>query len=190
MMFRRRKPLSLAERAKLWFWPQGGWGRAMRYFAKRVLRLSASPHAIAIGFAIGVFASFTPFVGLHVLMSLVVAFLLGGNMASAAIGTVIGNPLTFPLIWLSTYEVGVIALGEAEGQVGAPDLQISWASQPVSALLPLIEPMAVGSLILGGIFATIAYLIVRWSVFLYQKARRHRLMARRQAENGKEWKAA
>src|SRR5690606_12123881 len=83
----------------------------MRYVAKRVLRLSASPHAIAAGFAAGVFASITPFVGLHFFLAGVIAWVTGGNLVASALGTAFGNPITFPLIWAGTYRLGRWILG-------------------------------------------------------------------------------
>ena len=65
MLFRRRKKADLLERARTFFWPRRSFLRSAQYFIKRVLRLSATPHAIAAGVAAGVFASFTPFLGFH-----------------------------------------------------------------------------------------------------------------------------
>ena len=59
-----------------------------------------------MGAAVGVFVSFTPFLGFHLLITFALAWLLGANMIAGAIATSIGNPLTFPFIWASTYQVG------------------------------------------------------------------------------------
>ncbi len=53
---------------------------------KRVLRLRATPHAIAAGVAAGVFATFTPLLGFHFAMAFVIAYLVRGSLPAAALG--------------------------------------------------------------------------------------------------------
>ena len=55
MLFGRKVPAGLAERVRTSLWPRRSFWRSGKYFAKRALRLSASPHAIASGVAAGVF---------------------------------------------------------------------------------------------------------------------------------------
>ncbi len=97
MLFRRRDPADWREKLRVAVWPRRSWGRSIKYLAKRVLRLTASPHAIAGGIAAGVFASFTPYMGLHFLIAFAVAYIIAGNMVAAAMGTFFGNPLSFPV---------------------------------------------------------------------------------------------
>lgn len=179
MLFRRRSPLGIADRVRLALWPASSWKRSVNYLAKRVLRLSGSPHAIAAGFAAGVFASFTPFIFFHFIISFLVAFLVGGNILAAALGTAVGNPLTFPAIWLSSYKVGNLMLGVEGGEVMADEISGSLASQPFDAILPLLRPLVIGGIPLGLGFGLAAYLIVLMAVKAYQRARRLRLEARR-----------
>lgn len=166
-------------------WPTSSWKRSSSYYFKRVLRLSASPHAIAAGFAAGVFASFTPFLGLHFIISFIVAFLIGGNILAAAFGTAVGNPLTFPAIWISSYNVGSFVLGiEARG-LSPPEIVFSLTKQPFEAVVPLLRTLLIGGIPLGLLFGLAAYGIVWWSVATYQRGRRRRLAERRRpAEPG------
>jgi uncharacterized protein (DUF2062 family) len=115
MLFRRRKKATQWERFKVWLWPRVSWRRSVLYFVKRTLRLSGSPHAIALGCAVGAFAAFTPFLGLHIVIAVVIAWLLRGNLIAGAVGTFIGNPLSFPFIWAGTYEVA-----SSSCEAGAP----------------------------------------------------------------------
>ena len=78
--------------------PRKGWRRGYLYLGKRVQRLPDSPHRIALGFACGVMASFTPFFGFHFVIAAALAFITRGNILASAIGTFVGNPLTFPFI--------------------------------------------------------------------------------------------
>ncbi|MCA1297240.1 DUF2062 domain-containing protein [Stappia indica] len=183
MLFKRRDKPNHLERLRVAVWPRHSWARSARYFSKRVLRLTASPNAIALGFAAGAFASITPFVGLHFLLSFAIAFLIGGNMLAAALGTSIGNPLTFPFIWASTYKVGSLLLyGEARtvsgGHMGA-HMGGGLLQSSLDTLLPLLKPMLVGALPIGLAVAGLFYFLVYYSVRTYQRARRQRLSARR-----------
>src|SRR5918994_7101736 len=102
-MFRGRHPIPLWRRLRGWLWPHIGWRRLGTYLVKRLTRLPGTPHSIAAGFACGTAISFTPFIGLHTLLSVLLSFLLRGNYLAAVVGTLVGNPWTFPVIWLMSY---------------------------------------------------------------------------------------
>ena len=68
--------------------------------------IKATPYAIASGFACGAAISFTPFVGFHLLLATITAFLVRGNLLASWIGTIVGNPWTFAFIWPSTLYLG------------------------------------------------------------------------------------
>ncbi len=80
MLFRRRKKATWPDRLREFFWPRKGLTRPARYLAKRILRLSASPHAVAAGVAAGTFSAFTPLLGFHVILALALAYLFAGNL--------------------------------------------------------------------------------------------------------------
>ena len=83
MLFRRRKKASWPDRVREFFWPRKGFTRQARYLAKRILRLSASPHAVAAGVAAGTFSAFTPLLGFHAILALALAYLTAGNLLAA-----------------------------------------------------------------------------------------------------------
>ena len=83
----------------------------MQYIRHRVVRLPDTPHRIAAGIACGAAVSFTPFIGFHILLAIALAFVLRVNAVAAVIGTVIGNPWTFPFIWVLIYELGAMLMG-------------------------------------------------------------------------------
>ena len=110
-MFRRRQPIPFLRPLRGWLWPHIGW-RRRHYLVKRLTRLPGTPHSIAAGFACGVAISFTPFIGLHTLLSAACcALLVRGNYLAAVVGTLVGNPWTFPFIWLVSYQLGHALLG-------------------------------------------------------------------------------
>ena len=68
--------------------------------------IKATPYAIAAGFACGVAISFTPFVGFHLVLASLTAFIIRGSVVASWVGTVAGNPWTFALIWPATLYTG------------------------------------------------------------------------------------
>lgn len=106
-MFRSRNKASLWQKAAAFFWPQAGWRRSTKYVAHRVARIKGTPYSIACGFACGAAISFTPFVGLHLIGGAFMAWVLRGNLVASWIGTLVGNPWTFPFIWVFIYKLGI-----------------------------------------------------------------------------------
>ena len=171
-MFKRRNPVPLAKRILAFLWPSSGWGRAGRYVAHRLGRLPGTPHRIAAGFASGAAASFTPFIGLHFVLAALLALLLRGNVVASAIGTVVGNPWTFPLIWTWIYSLGRWMLGESMTSDLPSGLTFSYIfDRPFAVLLP----MAIGALPTAVVAWFGVYIPARSLVAQYQKARRKRL---------------
>ncbi|MCC2112337.1 MAG: DUF2062 domain-containing protein [Hyphomicrobiales bacterium] len=173
MLFRRRVDPHFLEKLRVWAWPRTSWRRSAKYFSKRVLRLTASPHAVAAGFAAGVFASFTPFLGFHILIASVTAFLIGGNLVAAVLGTAVGNPLTFPVMFAATYEVGSLILG-TEPQPDQAEFVPGSLTDSFEAIVPVIKPKTVGAVPLGVGAGIVAYFIVRTAVRGFQHGRRQK----------------
>ena len=117
-MFIRRNKKHPIKKAVDFIYPSIGFKRAFKYMAHRLGRLPATPYQIAGGFACGAAISFTPFIGLHFILSALTAFCLRSSIIASAIGTVVGNPLTFPIIWSLTYKTGLFILGqESKGNI-------------------------------------------------------------------------
>ena len=110
-MFIRRNKKNVSQKVINWMWPSTGFSRAFKYIAHRLGRLSATPYQISCGFACGAAVSFTPFIGLHFILSSICAYLMRGSVIASAVGTIVGNPITFPFIWALTYETGSMLLG-------------------------------------------------------------------------------
>ena len=158
-----------------------GWRRSVQYFWFRLRRLTATPHAIALGVSFGVFASFTPFMGLHLVLALGLAYLFGGSLLAATLGTAAGNPLTFPLIWMAGYGVGDFLLGT----VGAIERDVGHLFGRVDVSEPFLFVLTVGSVPLGVLTATMCYFPVRILVAGFQASRRQRLLGIRETRPGR-----
>ena len=175
-------------------WPARGFGRLFSYLFQRIIRLPGTPASIAVGFASGVAASFTPFLGFHFIIGGALAMLFRGNVLASAIGTFFGNPWTFILIWLADYETGVSvihSLGygadlrvlsiEELGEVMGHVMQfmsfsgtIKWADLAVD-FEQVFTPMLIGGIVLGSVAWLVSFLLTFWAVKVWRAHRAKRL---------------
>jgi uncharacterized protein (DUF2062 family) len=181
MLFRRREAESFLERMRVHLWPRRSWTRSSRYVIYRLRRLSDTPHAVALGFAVGVFTAVTPFLGTHMVMAALLAWVVGGSVIGALLGTFVGNPLTYPLFWYSTYEVGTLMLGGSSGKQRI-DLSGGIFQTSVDQLWPILKPMSLGSIPVGLALAALSYLLVKPMVEAYKHRRRRALELRASRE--------
>jgi uncharacterized protein (DUF2062 family) len=175
-------------------WPTRGFRRLFSYLFQRIIRLPGTPASIAIGFASGVAASFTPFLGFHFIIGGALAMLFRGNVLASAIGTFFGNPWTFILIWLADYEIGVSVihslgygadlkvlsmeeLGVTMGHVlqfmsfsGA----VTWSDLAVD-FEQVFMPMLIGGIVLGLIAWFVSFFLTFWAVKGWRAHRTKRL---------------
>ncbi len=193
-MFRRRKPLSAINQMRSVLWPARGFRRLFSYLFQRIIRLPGTPATIAIGFASGVAASFTPFLGFHFIIGGALAMLLRGNVLASAIGTFFGNPWTFIPIWLADYEIGLSVihslgygtdlpvlsieeLGNFMGQVMqfmSFSGKIAWADLAIG-FEQVFTPMLIGGIVLGSIAWLFSFLLTLWAVKVWRAHRAKRL---------------
>lgn len=148
---------------------------------RRMLRLHATPHEIALGCAAGVFAACTPFLGFQMLLAAVLALILRGNIAAALAGTFIGNPLSWPAIWGASYFAGAWILGldpaaaPSHLALSADAIEMTILT-PTSQtfghamvrLSPIFEPLFVGGTLIGLIAAAVSYYPTRHAVSAFQ----------------------
>lgn len=180
MIFSRRKPLTRWRKLAETLWPKMGWRRVMRYYRLRASRLPGTPRAIATGFATGIAISFTPFIGIHLMLGAILSWMLGGSLVAMALGTIIaGNPWTFPLIWITTYRLGYALMGEYE-PVSYPetlDHQFLF-SDLLHKPLELLLPMTIGSIPFCLVFGFLSFFLARKLVRRSREDRKARMDAR------------
>jgi uncharacterized protein (DUF2062 family) len=180
MLFRSRNTETPLTRLRVALWPRVSWSRSAQYFRKRVVRLAGSPHAVALGVAVGVAVGFTPFLGFHIIIALPIAWLLGANLVAAALGTAIANPLTIPFIWAATYRLGRFIVGApVHLHRNGSDIPDNLAEKSLNAIWPVIKPMLFGSIPIGVAAGVFAYFMVLGATRGFRTMRAERLAARR-----------
>lgn len=186
MLFKSNRSPGMIGRLRLALWPRRSWNRSARYTYLRLKRLPLSPHRIAVGVAIGVFAVFTPFLGFQLLLAAMLCIALRGSVGASFLASFVGNPLTYPMIWFSTYHVGNLLLGTSSGQLAGFQKNVAaiWESlitfsphafvDAVASIWPIFKPMALGALPLGATAGLLAYAASRKLIGAARNDKPHR----------------
>jgi uncharacterized protein len=117
------------------------FARTLRERFLALLHLDDPPWRVALALAIGVFISFTPFLGFQTLLALLVATVFRLNAAVVITGTWINLPWFMPFVYAGALKVGALLLPDLQGFGG-------WSL----ALL-------IGTTLLGLAAAVITYLV-------------------------------
>jgi hypothetical protein len=137
--------------------------RALRDRFRPLLHLDDPPWRIALALAIGVFISFTPFLGFQTLLALLVAAVCRLNAAVLVTGTWLNLPWFMPFVYAGAWKLGAALLPDLEGVGG-------WSL----ALL-------IGSTVLGIVAAALTYVVALGVMRRRRRRYRHRPPPRREA---------
>jgi len=156
------------------------FSRALRYQLLKFVRIRATPHAIGIGVAMGIFAAFLPLVGVHIALSAALAWMFGGNIIAAVTSTVlVGNPFTYPFIWAAAWEAGQMILGSKARSMGTIHLHELVHKLSLSEIWgPILKPLLIGSIPMGIVGGIVGYFIMVQAVTIIRARRQARLNAR------------
>ena len=105
----------------------------IKKFYQQFISLKGDPESLAWGMAMGVFIGVTPTIPFHTVLIVFFGFLLKKNMTSAFLGSsLISNPVTIPLLYLSEYQIGRLILGPSGAEIRIKEytvasiLQLGW----------------------------------------------------------------
>ena len=183
-MFKRRTAMTRMDRIRSILWPARGFGRLFSYIIQRVKRMPGSTLSIAVGAAWGIAVSFSPFLGLHLLVGMMLAYLTRGNLVACLFGTFVGNPWTFPLFFYLNYRLGafiLVEMGRDVKSIGGTmtEFVTLFLADPAALIGALFAPIVVGSLILGTIAWFAGFGATYWAVAGWRAHRARRLEAAR-----------
>lgn len=158
--------------------------RIIKRFYIRFLRIRGTPHAIALGMALGIFVGLTPLMGFHTVIAVLLASLFKCSKITAAIGVFITNPVTAPMIYPLTYQLGAALTGFSEPaqwlKIFEPDGVINLVKNSPMILVDLL----VGGAIIGLPLSLAAYHITHSAVLRARRRlelRKARCLARQAA---------
>jgi uncharacterized protein len=138
----------------------------MKDLLKKLLQIDDTPERTALAFSIGIFLGFSPFLGLHTLTGLAIAFLFRLNRVAVLLGVWTNTPwwlvpyytvATWLGMWVVPFRIdwatlkGVFELGKERGFLSS-DFWVLITSQ-----WGLLGSFVTGSLILALLLSLIAY---------------------------------
>ena len=190
-------------------WPTMGLSRYLQYLKLKITRIKGSDYSIAAGFACGAAVSMTPFLGLHFIMGAILAWLIGGNVFVSAIGTAVGNPWTFPIIFYLSNDLGNRILGsdgdmtsmgemlhlvkhlmfDLKNAVSGESLMHSGSDhiwQTTVDLFVGLQTMILGGVIYGIIVWVVCYILIRRMLKRFHILRLKRLKLKRLKQREKQ----
>lgn len=148
--------------------------KSIGYAKAQLAGLDGTPHAVGLGIAAGVFAAFLPIFGLQMLSAALMAHVVRASVGAAILGTFIGNPLTWPMMWAGSYGLGALLLGiggELTSEEQLEALQRLWTASAQTipevfevskgALWSVLKPLTLGCIPLGLTAAAVFYYIAR-----------------------------
>lgn len=119
---------------------------------KKILSLDSHPRHISLGFAVGVFISFTPFFGIHTPLAIAAAFLFRLNKLTCITGAWVNTPITVVPVLVASHSLGSLILGSPPHSFKVKSLE--W-----SALRSNATEILLGSSIIGFILALVGYFL-------------------------------
>jgi uncharacterized protein (DUF2062 family) len=144
--------------------------RRFRNRIRNMLLIDATPHRIALAFAVGIFIGVSPLLGIHTVLGLIVAYLFRFSRLATLTGVFVTNPVSIVPIYSFCIWVGMVLLGVDMTDIVA---ELDWHHMNIATLGRELEmllwPFVVGTLIVGtagaftGYFAVRAYVkLERW----------------------------
>jgi len=135
---------------------------SLKHKFKAILSLDSHPGHISAGFAVGVFVSFTPFFGLHMVLAIALAFIFRLNKLTCITGSWVNSPFTVAPVLIASYNLGRILRGQPAHKLTIRGLE--WQH-----LKPYAKSLLLGSSIIGFCAAVAAYFICYWLVIAFRK---------------------
>jgi uncharacterized protein len=161
----------------------------IRKWMESLLHIHDTPQRTALAFAVGVFIGFSPFLGLHTIIAIVIAFLFNLNRVAVLVGAYSNMPWFLAAWYAVATAAGAWLLGtqlpagfgERLGTLFSLSLfRADFWRTIVAEMRPLFWPYFVGSAIGSTVLSVIAY----WLSFGFIEARhRHAQEARRKAKH-------
>jgi uncharacterized protein len=151
----------------------------VRSKVSQLMSIKDTPHALALGVAVGIYFGFVPLIGLKTLLALGITRLLRGNLVAAVIAVTLHDVLlpVAPFFMRWEYEIGYWLLSNPHRFPPTFDIghqnPADWLRW--STFLSIGRPMLVGSLVFAAPPAVVSYYIT-----LAWVGRSHRALAARE----------
>ncbi|MFO8057430.1 MAG: DUF2062 domain-containing protein [bacterium] len=150
----------------------GGMGRIKGHLAEYYQNLMDIPgkeNDVAVGFAIGIFISFSPWIGLHLIIIFLLTHVFRKSFGAGLLASLVFNPFTAPFFWTLEFRTGRLVIGlfsrqpKQEFKISFSDFEALWDS-----VVQVFYPIFIGGLVLGVPAAVLSYFLVQRSLRIYR----------------------
>jgi uncharacterized protein (DUF2062 family) len=145
----------------------------LRKMVRVLLHTGDTPHRTALAFGLGVFIAFSPLLGIHMWIALLVAVLFRLNRVAILAGTYLNNPWTFAPMYLAGTSLGCSLLGISNAGLSAIDWSLhgrAFYRHLRHVLRPYVWPFLLGNTLLGILCGLLGYLLLRRVIELRRAA--------------------
>jgi uncharacterized protein (DUF2062 family) len=153
--------------------------RWLRRTGQILLHVEDSPSRVALAFAAGVFIAFSPLLGIHTLLAIVIAVAFRLSKPAIVVGAWTNNPWTIAPMYSAGTLVGCFVLGVSPASLSEIDWSLhgrAFYESLAAGFRPLLLPFVVGNLLLGAVAALVSFLVLR--LLLAQRKRSADLTSR------------
>lgn len=154
----------------------------VRRWAETLLHIDDTPERTAAAYALGVFFAFSPFLGLHTILGVALAFVLRLNRVAVLLGVYSNVPWLLLPYYTAATGLGAAVTGarlpagfrDRLGQVMELSITNGTLFREIGSLLePLLWPYTIGSMIGSIALAAVAYPIALGFVRTRRRHQRH-----------------
>jgi uncharacterized protein (DUF2062 family) len=128
---------------------------------KRLLSLDDTPERIAKAFALGVFLAFSPLIGLHAFLGVMLPFFFSLNRFALLLGVFINNPWTLiPIYAAGTYLGGLLIGFPSMPTQSSFEWEALWSDvfwRQLAGHWHILKPMILGSFVLSILLSAFSY---------------------------------
>ncbi len=137
-------------------------------FGKKMILSERTPTKLALASSVGVFIAFSPFLGIHWLMTIIFSWALSLNIAVVyAVAHVVNNPFTMIPLYVADYEVGKIITGRILGVdlLAYNPSWMNWLNLKLSCLG--IPNLSLWTFIIGGNVLGLGLALISYPFFVH-----------------------
>jgi len=136
---------------------------------KALLTLGESPQKLKVAFAVGVFIAFSPLVGIHTVLGVMVTWLFRFNPVAVMVGVFVNNPWTMLPIYGGGLWLGTLLWPPAAGLPAIQFDSLTFVDFLVQ-FKPYLVPFVLGCTLAGLVAALIGYGVMHMLIAAYRKA--------------------
>jgi uncharacterized protein len=160
---------------------KGYWNRFKHFCVHSILHADDPPHKLALGIAVGIFVALLPLIGIQMVLSFALAWLLRANKAVGVALVWISNPFTMVPLFYPGYWLGCKILGRKPG--GEWSELIRSERSPSAIMVEFAEnlqdfaaPLFLGTFIVAAGLSLISYYVSLFLIRNYRLKRWGQLM--------------